>query len=165
MKPQQLIKTIEKDYLIVGSWAREIILKRLVISSTAATVLTVLVALKVIPLGLDTKLTALVAVAFTYLTAVVGALWARTGTTVADVKLNPISSTGQALIEAPLAAAALQAAGVVSGPVLAGLDADAAATLADPIAPITAADPAPAVVAPTETVAAPVTFTPVEDPT
>ena len=99
MNEKNLIAKAEATYLEVGAWAREIVAKRVTITTAVVGIIAALVAVGVIPDKLGQQLDAGLAVGFTFLAAVVGALWARASVTPADPAKAPESTNGLPLVE------------------------------------------------------------------
>lgn len=103
-----MTSTLTKDVAEVGRVAREIVVKRLFVTSTVATGLNVLLAEHVVSVRASHGVTTYLGVGLNVLGVLVGALWSRDGTTPADVALAPVSSAGEAL--APVAGSSARAA-------------------------------------------------------
>lgn len=93
----------------VSAWAREIVLKRVVITTIAASILSFLVSQGIIPDNIAANVDSAIGIGFTLLVAVVGALSARAAVTPADPALAPVSKAGEPLT---VAAAVVEAAPV-----------------------------------------------------
>lgn len=117
----------------VGAWGREIVAKRVTITTAIGGVVSALAVLGVIPTGVDEQITGWFGTGFTVLAAVVGALWARQGVTPADTALKPVSADGQPLLTVADAEAAA-GVGRAASPV-AATDALAAAQAIHPMTP------------------------------
>lgn len=80
--------------------AREIVAKRIAITSAVGIVLALLVQLDVIPIGWSQTAQTWVSAVLLALSQLVGIVWTRDGVTPADPALAPMSSAGVRLVEA-----------------------------------------------------------------
>lgn len=83
----------------VGFYARAIVAKRVGILAVIPVVLGLAVSLG-LPVGVSTAVATAATATLTALTAIVGILWAQSGTTPADPTLAPVSLAGVPLVEA-----------------------------------------------------------------
>jgi hypothetical protein len=83
----------------VSAWAREIVAKRVVITTTLAAVLSFCVSQGIISDKIAANVDGAIAVGFTLLVALVSAFWASTGVTPADPALAPMSKNNIPLVE------------------------------------------------------------------
>lgn len=93
-----MIARLKRWYTRTGVLAREIVLRRVVISTTVGTVLGILVSADVIPTSWSDVTTRYVGLALTLLGVLVGAARARSGSTPAEPALKPTAIDGTPLV-------------------------------------------------------------------
>lgn len=103
------LAALEADYRKVGGFAREIIAKRTAITTVVSVGLGVLYERHIVSLDVSNHVGHYVVIGLGALGSVVSVLWSRGGVTPADLKLNPTSSAGKALVEAKTVATSASA--------------------------------------------------------